>query len=74
MRYARFYRALYWDRDEGRVISWHRKVKDAWLAVKEGEAQQEELTGPGGVAEIQIPLSTDGIVEWLNVNFVRDNG
>jgi hypothetical protein len=54
------------------VVSWHRLRRDALTA--QTKARQERNCEPTRIGKVQMELSTDGIIYWVNQNFATDNG
>jgi hypothetical protein len=80
MRYFRFYKLEYNDPDDGNCVSWHLRYRDAIAELAEiqeggGLADQDvDLSKCGTIRKVEIYMSTEELVRWLNLHFTRDNG
>lgn len=76
----RVYKASHRCMNLGTVISWHpnKKVANGYLqeAKKAREECEPENTDfePAEVEPVDIPTNKAGLLQWLNTNFVTDNG
>lgn len=80
----RIYKAHHHHPDEGQCLSWHTSKRGAQSAVAEAKRglrdsdtldEHAQRDGePSGVETVDIPNDKKGLIDWLNKNFVRDNG
>lgn len=69
----KIYRATYWDRDLGQMLSWHSNKSSAKIWVSE-MLENGPSQGPYGFELWDIPTDKKGLIDWLNANLKSDNG
>lgn len=69
----KLHKLTYDDRDHGLCLEWFTRVSDAYLRIKE---LQGELgyTPNHTITPMEIPTDKNGLMNWLNEHFTRDNG
>ena len=71
----KLYRCNFYDTDSGCVVSWHSSERQARAALRELQQDRGEAAqGPEGVERVEVPTDRNGLIGWLNINLVSDNG
>lgn len=65
----KIYKCSAFKENEGVVVSWHLTKTKAEKALKKIVAERTvAVVGPDGVTDFEIPLTRQGLVDWLNAN------
>jgi len=73
----RIYCRTFYDPDMGASLQWFANKAEAerdLLALQQERAAKGEEGGPEGVVLHVIPATKAGLIGWLNLNFVSNNG
>jgi hypothetical protein len=74
MRHAILYKLSTHRPGKGCVLSWYRRLLDAQAALALAKREDGIGSKPASIDRVEIPLTNDGIVDWLNTNCTRGNG
>ena len=70
----RLYKATTWHKDDGNLVSWHAKKREAREAILD-RAKSDDYIGPCFIETFyEVTVSVEGLLRFLNSNFTTDNG
>jgi len=81
----KIYKVSVHDPDEGACLSWHASLAEAnkarrkakhtiYMATQICKDARRDAGEPSHITTMQIPMTKQGLLDWLNSHFTHDNG